>query len=69
VSVLDERIRRIATEVSAGLADGLPGSSDRVAELERQVAELTDRVAELEKTATTSATKRATRAKTTEITA
>lgn len=49
MSVLDERIRRIATEVSSGLADGLPGPSAEVAALRDEVAALTARVEELEK--------------------
>jgi len=68
VSVLDDRIRRIAGEVTAGLADGIPGSSDRVAALEQTVAELSARVDELEKTATAPAkrTARKTTAETSE---
>ncbi len=68
MSVLDERIRRIAGEVSAGFADGIPGSGDRIGALERQITELTTRVDELEKAASTPAAKRTTRAKTTEPT-
>jgi len=48
MSALDARMRIIAREVSAELADGLPGP-DRVTELEKQVSELTARVDELEK--------------------
>lgn len=69
MSALDARMRAIAAEVHAGLASGLPAdgdSTDRLTELEAQLAALTARVDELEKTtAPTSATKRTTRSKTT----
>ncbi|NUS83642.1 MAG: hypothetical protein HOY75_13075 [Streptomyces sp.] len=68
MSVLDDRIRRIAGEVTAGFADGIPGSSDRVAALEQTVAELSARVDELEKAAAAPAKRapRKTAAETTE---
>jgi len=54
MSVLDDRIRRIATEVAAGFADGLPSAvletngPDRLAELEKEVADLRARLEKLE---------------------
>ncbi|WP_327592433.1 hypothetical protein [Streptomyces chartreusis] len=48
-SPLDARMRSIAHEVAAEFTDGLPGSNDRTAALEKQLAELTARVDELEK--------------------
>lgn len=54
MSALDARMRAIAAEVAAGLAAGLPVDErgpDRVAELEKQVTELTARVDDLEKAA------------------
>lgn len=65
MSALDGRIRAIATEVAAGLANGLPsadGGTDRVAELEKQLAELTARVDKLEKAPQRAATAKRTSA-------
>lgn len=68
MSALDARMRIVATEVLTEFT-GTPAAdsgTDRVAELEQRLAELTTRVDELEKTtATASATKRAPRSKTT----
>lgn len=74
MSVLDERIRRIAREEAEGLAESAPGvvlqtsGPDRLAELENQLAALTARVDELEKAAAAPAkrTARKTVAETTE---
>lgn len=74
MSVLDDRIRRIAREEAEGLAEPAPGvvletsGPDRLAELENQLAALTARVDELEKAATAPAkrTARKTAAETTE---
>jgi len=62
-SPLDARMRSIAHEVSAEMANGLPGSSDRMDAMEKQLAQLTTRVDELEKAAAAPApgAKRATR--------
>lgn len=49
-SPLEARMRNIAQEVAAGLADGLPGS-ERMDTLEQAVAALGARVEELEKAA------------------
>ena len=69
MSALDARIRHLAREEVAA-AGGTPAADrpDRVAELEKQLADLTARVDELEKTATTSApaAKRTTRKTTSE---
>lgn len=64
MSVLDERIRRIAREEAGSLAESAPAvvletsGPDRLAEVENQLAALADRVAELEKAAAAPAPKR-----------
>jgi len=61
-SPLDARIRHIAREELAAAGTPAAGAPDRVAELEKQLAELTARVDELEKAATPAPTaKRVTR--------
>jgi hypothetical protein len=67
VSALDARIRHLAREELAS-AGGAPASvgPDRVAELEKEVADLTARVNELEKAAAPAPTAKRTPRKTTE---
>lgn len=57
-SPLDARMRSIAHEVASEFADGLPGSNDRTAALEKQIAELAERVEALEKAPRRAATQR-----------
>jgi hypothetical protein len=58
VSVLDERIRRIAREEVAGGSLTADLNTDPAAELREQLAALTERVTELEKAAAAPAPKR-----------
>ncbi len=69
MSALDARTRIVAAEVFAELAAGTQptadAGTDRMADLEKQVATLTARVDELEKATTAASAKRTTRTKTT----
>ena len=60
MSALEARIRRLARE-EIGAGTGTADDPDRVAELEKQLTELTNRVQELEKNASAPTAKRATR--------
>lgn len=71
MSVLDDRIRRIAREEATGSADfatKAEATQQRLAAMEEEVADLRAKLEKLEGGASTPTTKRATRAKTTETT-